>query len=85
MKTELHNCYICAEGQSCISSVVGGSVSVSPYGPMLLDSVGLLVVSLTFLAPTILPLNHLHDSHKLSLIELCVSASVSISCWVKPL
>lgn len=33
----------------------GVSVSVNPYGPSLIDSVGFLVLSLTFLAPSILP------------------------------
>jgi len=34
MKTILHNCYICAEGlhQSHVGCLVGGSVSVGPYG-----------------------------------------------------
>jgi hypothetical protein len=31
------------------------SVSVGPYGPRSVDSVGFLVVSFTLLAPTILP------------------------------
>ena len=42
-------------GQSYTGSLVGGSASVSPYEPRLVDSVGLLVVSLTPLAPMILP------------------------------
>jgi hypothetical protein len=50
------------EGQSCVCSLVGDLVSVNRYGPMLVDSVGYLVVSLTFLTPTILLLNHLQDS-----------------------
>lgn len=40
---------------SCVR-LVGGAVSVSTYAPRLLDSVGFLVVSLVFLAPSILPL-----------------------------
>jgi hypothetical protein len=35
-------------------SLVGGSVSVSPYGPRLVYSVGLLMVSMTPLTPAIL-------------------------------
>ena len=46
MKTELHNSYIYAEGLC--------SVSVSPYGPRLVDFVGFLVMSLTPLVLTIL-------------------------------
>jgi hypothetical protein len=53
MKTKLHNCYICAEGlgQSHACSLVGGSDSVSPCGPGLVDSVGFLFLYLTSLAP----------------------------------
>ena len=49
-------------GQSHIGSLVVGSVSVSPYEPRLVDSVGFLVVSLTPLAPTILPPSLQQDS-----------------------
>lgn len=47
MKTELHNCYICAKGvgQSYAGSVVGGSVFVVPSRLRLANSVGFLVVS----------------------------------------
>jgi hypothetical protein len=38
--------------------LVGGSVSVSPHGPRLVDSIGLLVVSMTPSADLILPLFH---------------------------
>jgi hypothetical protein len=52
MKTQLYSCYICAEvlGPSHACSLVGGSVSVGPYGPRLVDSVGFLMVSLAPLA-----------------------------------
>ena len=42
MKTELHNCYIFTDGQglSHACSLVGGSVSLSPYEPWLVGSVG---------------------------------------------
>jgi hypothetical protein len=47
MRTKLHNCYICPEclGQTCACSLVGGSVSGSPYGSRLVNSVGFLLVS----------------------------------------
>jgi hypothetical protein len=56
MKTQQHNCCICAEilGQSQACFVVGGSVSVGLYWPRLVDSVGFLVMLMTPLAPTIL-------------------------------
>jgi hypothetical protein len=56
MKTKLYNSYICAEGLglSHAGSLVCGSVSVNPYGPRLVDSIGFLVVSLTPLVPMIL-------------------------------
>lgn len=52
-KTQLFNCTICAEGlgQSYGGSLVGGLVSVSPYGPSLFDSIDFLVMSLTLLNP----------------------------------
>ena len=43
-----------ARSSLCMYSLVGGSVSVSPHGPRLVGSVGLLVVSLTLPAPSIL-------------------------------
>lgn len=57
MKTKLCNCNICVEGlgQSNAGSLVGGLVSVNHYVPRLIDYVHFLVLSLTFLAPTILP------------------------------
>jgi hypothetical protein len=57
METKLHNCYICTEvlGQANACSLVGSSLSLSPYCPRFTDSVGPLVVSLTPVAPTILP------------------------------
>jgi hypothetical protein len=56
MKTKLHICYKLVGGLDPAStcSLVCGSVSVSPHGPRLVDSVGLLVVSLTPLAQAIL-------------------------------
>jgi hypothetical protein len=48
MNTRLHNCYVCAEGlgQSLANFLVAGSVSLNPYRPRLVDSVGFLMVSL---------------------------------------
>jgi hypothetical protein len=60
MKTHLHNCYIYAEGlgQTHAGSLVGGSVSVSPYRPRLVDSVGFVVVPLiSWLLQTVLSLS----------------------------
>ena len=86
MKTKLHICYICVGGiglfYSC--SVASDSVSVSPYGSRLVDFVGLVVVTLTSLAPLILPLFHKIPQAPPT-AWLWVSASVSISCWVEPL
>lgn len=47
MKSELNICYKYVGGlvQAPAWCLAGGSVSVSPYGPKLADSVGLLVVS----------------------------------------
>ena len=77
METKLHICYICAEGlgPAPACSLVGGSGSVSPHGPRLLDPLGLLVVSLTSLAPSILPLFLPQDS--LSSI-LCLTVGLCI-------
>ena len=79
MKTKLHNCYIYAEGlgQSCIYPLVGGYVSMNPYGPRLVDSVGFIMVSLTPVSCNPSPLSFA------GFPKLRVSASVSISCWVK--
>jgi hypothetical protein len=47
MKTKLHICYKCVGGldPGPASSLVGGSVSVSPQGPRLVDSVYFLSLS----------------------------------------
>jgi hypothetical protein len=64
MKTKLYICCKCVGGlgptHAC--SLVGGSVSVSPQGLRLLDSVGLLVMSLTSPALSILSPTLPHDS-----------------------
>lgn len=56
-KTKIHNSNIYAEGlgQSHAGFLVVGSVSVRSYENRLVDSVDILVVSLTPLASTILP------------------------------
>ena len=57
MKSKLHICFICAEGLglSHACSLVGSLVSVSFHGFRVVDSVDYLVMSLTSLAPSILP------------------------------
>jgi hypothetical protein len=54
--TRIHN-VTCVEilGHSHAGSLVGCSVSMSPYEPRLVDSVSFLMVSLTLLVPTFLP------------------------------
>ena len=86
MKTKLHNCYICAEGlgPSHAYSLVCGSVSVNPYGPRLVDSVGFLVVSLTPHAPTILFSPSSAGPPQAS-PNAWLWFPVFIHCWVKPL
>ena len=79
MKTKLHICYICVGGiglfYSC--SVASDSVSVSPYGSRLVDFVGLVVVTLTSLAPLILPLPQDSPSSTYCLaVGLCMFPSV---------
>jgi hypothetical protein len=56
MKTKLHICYKCVEvlGPAPACPFIGGSVSVNLHGPRLVDSVGLLVESLSPPAPSIL-------------------------------
>jgi len=57
MKTKVHISYICVqgvEGGPCPIHI-GGTISMNLYGPRLIDSIHLLVVSLTSLALLILP------------------------------
>ena len=80
-KTKLHNCYICAEGLGLFHacSLLGSSVSVSPYGSSLVDSVGFLVVILITLASSIpLPLYQRIPQAPLN-VWLWISASAPIS------
>lgn len=57
MKTKLSISYICVGDLGPVNacSLVGGLVSVSPHGPQLVDSVGLLVEFLSPLGPFFLP------------------------------
>ena len=57
MRTKMYICYIWLGGlgPSHACSLAGDSVSVSPSVAKLVDSVGFPVVSLTTLAPLILP------------------------------
>jgi hypothetical protein len=57
MKTKPHNCFICAKnlGLSLACALVGSSVSMSSYGPRLVNVVLFLVVSVTSLDPSIIP------------------------------
>lgn len=65
--------------------LIVGSVSASPYEPRLVDSVSFVVVSLTPVALSILLPSLLWGSQAPPNVWLWVSASVPISCWVKPL
>jgi hypothetical protein len=64
MKTKLPIWYICSGslGPAWDHSLVGGSVSGSPQGPRLVESVGLSVESLSSSSPPILPPTLLEDS-----------------------
>lgn len=82
IKTKMNNCCKCLvfldAPHACY--LVGVSVSVSPLGPRLLDSLGLLIVSLTPQTPSIL----FHNTPQaLCNVWLWVSASLSISYWMK--
>ena len=55
MKTQLHNCYVYAEGLGLSHTLwLASSVSLHSYGPRLVDYVCFLVVSLTALGSIIL-------------------------------
>ena len=82
MKTKLHNYFICTEalGPSLVSSLFGGSVSVGPYGPRLVDYVFFFIVlSLTCLVPSILPpppsFNSLRSTKGFTCGSLCLFPS----------
>ena len=78
MKTQMHICCICGEGPglSHACSLVCSLIDMSSYRPRLVYSVGFLVVSLTFLVPSILPLLYRIPQAPLN-VCLWVSASIS--------
>lgn len=88
MKTKLHIFYICVEdlGPFHTCSPVGSSVSMSLYGFRLVDSKRIFCC---VLAPSGSFNSFSLPQHKISQAplnaQLWVSASVSISFWVKPL
>ena len=86
MKTKLHSCYVCVWGLGPVHvcSLVGVSVSVRPYGSRLVDSVGLLVMSLTRPAHSIFLSTLPQGSLSSASVWLWVSASVSINFCMKP-
>ena len=69
MKTKM-NCYICAGGlgPACAGSLVGGSVPGRPQGSRLVDTLGLIVGSVSFPGPTSLP----PTLPSIRLLELCL-------------
>jgi hypothetical protein len=65
--------------------LVGGSVSVSPYVPRIVDFVGVFCGGLN-LSGTFNPsFPSSRRFHELHLMFGCQSLLVSISCWVRPL
>jgi hypothetical protein len=64
MKTKIHICclYVGCLGPVYACSLVGGSISTDPHIPMLVSSIGILLVSLTPLAPSTLTPYSLQDS-----------------------
>ena len=73
----MHNCnkYIKGLGQTHAGSLVVGSASSMPYEPRFVDFVGFLIVSLSFLAPTIFPPLLQQDSlnsTKCVTVDLCI-------------
>ena len=87
MKIQLHICYTYAGvlGPTCVCTLVGGLVSESPQGPRLVDSVVLSVELPSPLGPSIPPTPLPKDFLSWYNVWLWVFASVSVSCWVKPL
>lgn len=84
MKSQLHNCYVCAEIPDPFYAPFWLPVPSlwTPVG-LLVDSVGFLMVSFSVLAPSVCPFS---PGCKAPLnVWLWVSSLVSISCWAKPL
>ena len=75
MKTKLYLCYkrVGCLGPAPVRSLVGGSVYMSSHKPRLVDSVGLLVVSLTPPAPSVLLLtpSSLVQVRMLVMVQTC--------------
>lgn len=83
MNSMLHVCWKCVVD---LGPGHSGSVSVSPCGFRLVDSIDLLLVSLTPLTPSILsPTPFPQDSWALPNVCLWVPASISIIYWMKHL
>ena len=72
MKSRLHIGlkYVGNIGPIHARSLVGGSIFVSPHGCRLVDFLGLLMMSLTPLPPSNLPLTLLQGSQDLSDVRL---------------
>ena len=70
--------------QSHAGSLVVSSISVNPYEPRLVGSVGFLVVPLTPLDPKVLPPLVRRIPQAPSNVWLWVSTSVPISIWMNP-
>ena len=68
MKTKLHTCHKCVRGlgSAPACSLLGGSVSMSPHRPRVVDSVGLFMVSLTPLACSVLSITIIIPQKSLS-------------------
>ena len=86
MKNKLYISYFCAGswGQTCAYCLAGGSVSISPRDPSLVDSVGHMVSfqsSSSLNSPSIPTL--LQDFSNSLIVQLWISACVSISCQMK--
>ena len=83
MKNKVHICCLCA-GDICpvhAYSLVGDSVSGRRQGPDWL-TLALLMESLPFLGPPVLPPAFYKTSRVLSKVWLWVSISVLVNCWV---
>lgn len=87
MKTKLYNYNIYAGVLGLLHAcfLVGGSVSVSPYVPRLVDSAGFLMVPLTLLAPSIFPFPSSSGFLKLCLMFDCGSVHLFPSVTGKSL
>lgn len=87
MKTKLQNCYLCSRGSRSIPCMLSGwnTVSLGCYQLRTVDSIAFILVSFTFLAPSVLPLPLPQDFPNSTQYLAVVSASVFISCQVNSL